>query len=372
MKILVANWLDRENPQAGGAEEHLHQIFGRLVARGHDVTLLCSGWKGCRQRTVLDGIQVHRSGARYTFSLTGPRYFKRNLARNDFDVVVEDLNKVPLFTPYWTDAPVVPLVHHLFGTTAFQEASFPLAAATWLLERTIPQVFKGMPSIAVSESTKADLIGRGLKTDIEVITNGIDLEKYFPAPPAQKAADPTLLYLGRVKKYKGIDLLLRAVARLEEEGLRLRFKVAGTGDARASLEALAVGLNIQDRVDFLGFVDEETKLELLRTSWVHGLTSPKEGWGIANLEAAGCGTPAVSSDSPGLRESVVHERTGLLVPHGDIGALAEALGRLVREPGLRAEMGRAARAFAESFSWDASTEATERFLTRVVGNSQPG
>ena len=159
MKILVANWLDRENPQAGGAEEHLHQIFGRLVARGHDVTLLCSGWKGCRQRTVLDGIQVHRSGARYTFSLTGPRYFKRHLARNDFDVVVEDLNKVPLFTPYWTDAPVVPLVHHLFGTTAFQEASFPLAAATWLLERTIPQVFKGMPSIAVSESTKADLIG---------------------------------------------------------------------------------------------------------------------------------------------------------------------------------------------------------------------
>ena len=62
MKILVLNWLDRENPQAGGAEVHLHEIFGRLVAWGHSVTLLCSGWPGSAPGVELDGIEVHRVG----------------------------------------------------------------------------------------------------------------------------------------------------------------------------------------------------------------------------------------------------------------------------------------------------------------------
>ena len=162
MRILVVNWLDRQNPQAGGAEAHLHETFGRLARRGHEITLLASGWKGCDPRAELDGIGVHRTGARYTFSLAAPRYFRRALGDTPFDVVVEDLNKVPLFTRYWTSAPVVALVHHLFGTTAFQEASFPLAAATWLLERPIPFVFRTAPMIAVSASTREDLGRRGL------------------------------------------------------------------------------------------------------------------------------------------------------------------------------------------------------------------
>jgi glycosyltransferase involved in cell wall biosynthesis len=372
MKILVLNWLDRENPQAGGAEEHLHQIFGRLVKRGHEVTLLCSGWPGCEPTTELDGIRVHRSGARYTFSLTAPRFYRRRLRHEGFDVVVEDLNKVPLFSPYWTDAAVVPLVHHLFGTTAFQEASFPIAAATWLLERPIPRVFSGRPTISVSQSTKDDLVGRGLKSEIEVITNGITLEEYTTPNPPPRTPTPTLLFLGRVKKYKRVDLLLRAVARLAAEGIRLDFRVAGSGDGSEAYERLTAELGIEDRVEFLGFVDDATKLELYRTSWLHALTSPKEGWGIANLEAAACGTPTIASDSAGLRESVVHGRTGLLVPHGDVDAITEALKTLIRDDVTRTQMGEEARAFAQSFSWDSSAEATERFLTRVVDASRPG
>ena len=92
MRILVVNWLDRENPQAGGAEEHLHQIFGRLAEEGHQVTALVSGWPGCMGRTHLDGIEVHRTGSRYTFPVFAPKYYRRHLVGCDFDVVVEDLN----------------------------------------------------------------------------------------------------------------------------------------------------------------------------------------------------------------------------------------------------------------------------------------
>jgi glycosyltransferase involved in cell wall biosynthesis len=369
LRILVVNWLDRENPQSGGAEEHLHAIFGRLAGRGHRVTALVSGWGGCTPRAELDGIEVHRTGRRYTFSLAAPGYYRRHLRDQGFDVVVEDLNKVPLFTPYWVRAPVVLLAHHLFGTTAFQASAFPVAAATWLLERPVPWVFGHHPIVAVSESTRDDLVARGLRGDlIEVIPNGIELDRYTP-DASVKAERPTLLVLGRLKKYKRVDLVLRAVARLAEGGLDVRLRVGGTGDQAEALEALAKRLGIGDHVTFAGFVSEERKLELLRSAWVHVLTSSKEGWGITNLEAAACGTPTVASDAPGLRESVLHGETGFLVPHGDVEELAAALRRLLEDADLRSRMSVAARSFAARFSWEASAEAFERLLRRVVADS---
>jgi glycosyltransferase involved in cell wall biosynthesis len=373
LRILVVNWLDRENPQAGGAEAHLHETFGRLTQRGHEVTLLASGWKGCEAHAELDGIEVHRAGARYTFSLAAPRYFRRRLRKRHFDVVVEDLNKVPLFTRYWTHGPVVALVHHLFGMTAFEEAWFPLAAATWLLERPIPFVFRSAPTIAVSASTREDLGRRGLDGErIEVIPNGIDLALYTPGPASMRTSEPSLLFLGRVKKYKRVDLLIRAVVLLESEGLSVTLRVAGSGDDRPRLERIALKLGISDRVHFLGFVDEAQKLELFRTSWLHALTSANEGWGISIMEASACGTPSIASDAPGLRESVVDGETGLLVPHGDVRALADSIASLLKDQRRRESMGRQARRFAEGFSWDESADRVEAFLHRVVAGSALG
>ena len=372
LRILVVNWQDRENPQGGGAETHLHEIFGRLAARGHRVTLLASGWRGAPPRVELDGIRVHRTGGRYTFSLAAPWYFRRHLARKAWDVVVEDLNKVPLFTPFWTGAPVALLVHHLFGATAFHEATFPVAAATWLLERPIPRVFAETPTVAVSESTRQDLARRGMDpARIEVIPNGMDLSALEPAP-GLRYGEPTVVYLGRLKRYKGVDLILQAVARLRSQGVPVRFLVGGRGDHEPALRALAEQLRLGEAVRFLGFVSEEQKKEMFQRSWVHALTSPKEGWGIANLEAAACGTATVASDAPGLRDSVVDSVTGILVPHGDVGALAGALGRILGDEELRDRLGRQARTFAERFSWDASAGAMGAFLSRVVRTSRDG
>lgn len=357
------NWLDRENPRAGGAEIHLHEVFGRLAGRGHRVTLLCSGFRDGARRTVLDGIRVHRTGGRHTFGLTAPLYYRRVLGSDDFDVVVEDLNKVPVFAPFWVSAPVVLLVHHLFGPAAFQEASIPFAAATWLLERPVPLVFRDVPTVAVSESTARDLVERGISPErIEVIPNGIDPERYRPDPGVSEYPRPTVLYLGRLKRYKRVDLVLRAMALLRDRGVDCRLLVAGQGDHRQTLEALRTRLELEDRVDFLGYVSEERKIELLRRSWVHALTSTKEGWGISNLEAAACATPTVASDTPGLRDSVRDGETGYLVPHGDVDALADRLGHVLRNEDARKELGRGARRFAEGFSWESIAARWEAFL----------
>ena len=377
MKILVLNWQDLANPQSGGAEIHLHEIFGRLASRGHEVTLLCSGWSGARSRAESTGLQIHRTGRRNTFSLAAPAYYRRNLAGEAWDVVVEDLNKVPLFTPFWVGRPVVLLVHHLFGATAFREASAPFAAATWLLERPIPAVYRRLPAQAVSESTADDLVARGLhRDDIRVIHNGVDLRFFSPDPRGERFAEPTFLYVGRLKRYKRIDLVLDALALLRERGVHARLRIAGRGDEEGRLRAQVERLGLADRVAFEGFVTEDRKRELLRQSWGAVLASPKEGWGITNIEAAACGTPAVAADSPGLRESVVHGRTGLLVPYGSVAGLADALASLAADPARVAALGTAARAFAEGFSWDHAADLTEEHLCEVaevkLARSAPG
>ena len=367
MRILVVNWQDGANPRAGGAEIHLHEVFGRLARWGHDVTVLVSGWKGATQVDEADGMEIHRVGSRHSFPLHARRYYRRVLAARGFDVIVEDLNKVPLFTPGWGGTPVVPLVHHLFGRTAFREANPVLAAATVLLELPLPRVFRDHTTIAVSESTRGDLVDRGFRRErIVVIPNGVDAERFRPEPGLEPFPDPTILYMGRLQRYKRVDLILRALAVLRDRGVDARLLVAGKGSHQGALEELAGRLRLGERAHFLGFVPDDRKVELLQRAWVHCLTSPKEGWGIVNLEAAAAGTPTVASDAPGLRDSVRHGETGLLVPHGNVEALADGLQRLLTDGGLRQELARGARAFAGEFGWDASARGVEAVLVRTA------
>ncbi len=366
MKLLVVNWQDRLNPQGGGAEIHIHETFGRLAERGHEVSLLVSGFRGAPQRDRVDGMEVHRVGGRHTFNAVAPGFYRRHLAAERFDVVVEALNKVPLFSPLWAGRPTVLLVHHLFGTTAFREASFPVAAATWLLERPIGPVYRRSPAQAISRSTADDMVARGLPGDaIRVIYPGVEIGFYTPDPAVPRLPEPTFLYLGRLRRYKGIHFVLRAVATLRDRGTHVRLLVGGKGDYEPELRRLSVELRLDDRVEFLGFVSEERKRELFRTVWANVFPSPKEGWGITNLEAAGCATPTIASDSPGLRESVMHGRTGVLVRHGDIGALAEAIGGLAGNAAVVERLGAGALEFAQRFTWTRTAEETEGHLAGV-------
>ena len=370
LRILVVNWQDRLNPRGGGAEIHLHEVFGRLAARGHEVHLLCSGWEGASPRDRLDGIHVHRVGRRYTFSLHARRYFRRHLAALDFDILVEDLNKVPLFTASWGPVPVLVIVHHLFGTTAFDGAPFPLAAATWLLERPIPIRYRDVPMIAVSESTRDDLVARGISADlIDVVPNGVDITLYHPDPLVPRYPTPTILFLGRLKRYKGVDFLLRAIAKLHAEGESTRLLIGGRGDDLDRLRALSRELDLDEHVEFLGFVSEEQKLELFRRAWVHALPSAKEGWGIAVIEAGACGTPSVASDVPGLRESVRNDETGVLVTHGDIEALAGAIRQMCGDETFLDRLGRAATDYARGFTWEAAADRIEEILRKRVADA---
>lgn len=372
MNLLVVNWQDLRNPHAGGAEIHLFELFRRLADRGHRVRLVCSGFPGGDALEMVDGIEVHRSGGRHSFTLAAPWAIRRALAAERPDVVIDDVNKLPLCVPALTDRPVYAIVPHLFGTTAFQEAPWPMAATVWCLERFIPACYRRAWFHAISESTRDDLVARGIRRErIAVVHPGVDAMHYTPLAGGTRHDPPRLVYLGRLKRYKGIEYLLRALALALVEVPALTLDVAGTGDDRGRLDSLARSLGIAHAVRFLGFVDESTKLLLLRRAVANVFPSPKEGWGITVMEAAACGTPSIASDAPGLRDSVRDGLTGLLVPHGDPAALSHAIVRVARGPALVERLGAAARQHALEHSWDAATDRVEAHLRDLAAGMIP-
>jgi glycosyltransferase involved in cell wall biosynthesis len=367
VRILLVNWQDRENPQAGGAEIHLFELFRRLAAWGHEVRLVCSGWPRAEPRVTIDGIEVERHGDRHSFALVGRCAVRRAAKVFRPHVLVEDVNKLPLYTAGLTTAPVSTIVPHLFGTTAFQEAPWPMAAIVVASEWLIPRRYRRAHFHAISESTRDDLVARGVpESRITVIHPGIDADHYRPAPALDRTRPPSFLYVGRLRRYKGVDVAIRALELARRRRADLMLDIAGTGEDRPRLEEIARSLGIAEQVRFHGFVNEDRKIQMLRTTWANVFPSPKEGWGITVMESAACGTPSLASDSPGLRDSVVDGVTGYLVPHGDAPALAARMLELANDPTLVARLGAAGRAHAERWSWDDAARATLTHLERVL------
>jgi glycosyltransferase involved in cell wall biosynthesis len=370
VNVLAVNWQDRDNPHAGGAEIHLFEIFGRLAARGHRIRLVCSGWPDAPVAATIDGVAIERTGGRHSFALRGPGAVRRAIRAERPDIVVEDINKLPLFLAGMTDLPFCAIVPHLFGETAFEEAPWPMAAAVWVAERPLPRAYRRAFFHAISESTRDDLVSRGVAAArVRVIHPGVDAQRYQPAPDGCRTAAPSFLYVGRLKRYKGIGLAIEALARTRARRPDLSLDIAGIGDHREALERLTAARGLTGAVRFHGFVDEATKLGLLQRTWANVFPSPKEGWGITVVEAAACGTPSIASDSPGLRDSVRHGVTGFLVPHGNVDALAERMLELAEAPALVASLGTGARRFAEDLTWERTATHTERHLLDIIAGS---
>ncbi|GBD25935.1 D-inositol 3-phosphate glycosyltransferase [bacterium HR30] len=364
--LLILNERDLGHPWAGGAELHIAEMAKCFARRGYEPTLLCTRYPGAqKQETTTYGLRIVRFGNRLTYYLRLPGVVRREVCRPG-TVILEHLNKIPFCTPLYTRAPVVLVTHHLFGWTAFRQVSAPVAASVVALERLIPWVYRGCPFIAVSPSTRDDLVARGIAPEsIRVIPNGLDHSLYNPEG-ASPAEQPTLLVLGRVEFYKRIDLVLRAAKELLFAVPSLHVVVVGDGRAKAELQRLANELGIGERVTFTGFVSDDVKVEHIRRCHVLVNTSEKEGWGLTVLEANACGLPVVASDVPGLRDAVRHGETGLLVPHGDLPALVQAIRLLLENAALRERLRRGALQWAQQFSWEKAADETLKLVESVA------
>jgi len=366
--LLAVNFRDPAHPEAGGAELHLEQVLLEAVRRGWQVTWLVSGFPGGAPEAEHRGMRIVRRGGWWNFNAVLPGVFAREFTSPAPDLVVEDINKVPCFTPMWTKAPVAVIVPHLFGTTAYREANAAISSYVVALESLIPRVYRRSPFLVISESTRDDLIARGIPRErITVVHCGLDHATYHPDPSVAKAPAPTLLFVGRLRRYKGLDWVMRSFPRVRQRVPAARLQVIGDGPADAELRAAARRLGVADSVEFLGFLPRAEKVKRMQAAWAVLQPSPKEGWGLTVVEAGACGTAVVAADSPGLRDSVRDGETGVLVPYGDDARLADAMTRVLEDGALRTRLESGGIAWAARFDWPKCGALSMDALTAGAG-----
>jgi glycosyltransferase involved in cell wall biosynthesis len=337
-RIVFVAWRDLANRNAGGSELLVDRLAHGLSAQGDQVTLLCGG------ETAERDYEVRRSGGTYSQFLRAPFAFSRHL--RDCDLVVEVCNGMPYLTPLWAKRPVICLVNHVHTELWSLRFPPPVAAAGRLTESVVmPWAHRKNLFVTVSASTFGALTEIGVDADrIRLICNGVE-----PAPPpAPRSAEPLFLALGRLAEYKRIDVLLKLWDRVRSvTGGKL--VIAGDGPERNRLTQLA-----GPDVVFTGRVSEGEKHRLLSSAWILLHPASIEGWGIVVAEAAVRGTPAIGFCVPGLRDSVVHNETGLLVKTE--GEFASAWATLAIDERRRQAMGHAARERALQLHWSVAVE----------------
>jgi len=364
MKILILNWRDAKHPRAGGADFRLQHVYAPLVHQGHRVILYCCAFPGCEPRENIDGIEVHRLGNDFTFSFLCMLKLRGWVKKHQPDVVVEDLNKLPFYSPLVYNGPLVIQMHHLWRSSIFRETSFPMAFFIWASEEMIRFVYRKCRFSVVSESTQKELRAMGVsETNVRVIHNGTDLEAYVPGTVEY---EPFMLWISRLQKYKGPIDAVEVLEKLQSEFPELKLVIIGEGPFRPQLEAFITERGMQDKVTLTGFISEEEKIDLLQRAAVHLQSSYKEGWGLSIIEANACGCPVVANDTTGLCDSVIDDKTGLLYKYCDVDDAASKIRQILTDEPLRGRLVEKGRGWASGFCWERNTLEIIDYLKEII------
>lgn len=336
MKILWLSWKDTAHPQAGGAEVVMHELSKRMVADGHEVTLLTAQYAGSTEHDVIDGVTIIRVGRnRYVHSIAALRYYVKNL-RNSFDIVIEDVNTAAYFSPFFKDsAKQVLFYHQLAREIWFYETPAPLSHLGYHVLEPLATFALGKPkvtTVTISDSTKKDLQRFGFKPErIKVISEGIHIQTAKDISKFKKYSQPTMLSLGAMREMKRTLEQVKAFEIAKKELPTLQMKIAGDASGVYGQKTLAYIAQspYKDDIEYLGRVTDEQKMELMQRCHLIAVTSLKEGWGLIVTEAASQGTPAVVYDVDGLRDSVRNGKTGIVTQPAPIH-LAKGIVQLVQ------------------------------------------
>ncbi len=368
-RILIMNWRDLRHSQAGGAEVYVHELAKRWVRDGNQVTLFCGNDGRCPHNEIIDGVRIVRRGGFHLVYFWAFIYYLSRF-RGRFDLIIDVHNGIPFFTPMYAQEKVYGVMFHVHQRVFFKYLPKPLAWFASVLEnRAMPYIYRNVKFLTISESTKKDMENMDLKgAGIEVVFPGVDLSQMLAG---QKSPEPTVLYLGRLKAYKSVDILIKAFQEIIKTSKNAKLLIAGNGEEELNLKKLVESLRLSASVKFLGKVTEAQKITLMQQAWVFVNPSLMEGWGITTIEASACGTPVVASDVPGLRDSVKNQHTGFLVTYGDVNAFAEKISLLLKDRDLRVEITNNAQEWARNFDWDISSKKFIKNLNLNPANSNP-
>lgn len=366
MKILILNWRCPKHPLAGGAEISLEKNALYWFERGFEITWFASTFNKSKKEEKYKGITIVRKGSHYTvFAWFFLSWIFGKFRDND--IIIDSFHFFPFFTPLFIkNKLIISLINEVAGDVWFDNLPLPLAFIGYRLEPYIIKFYRKIHFITGSLSTAADLQKLGIrKQNIKIINHG-----FTPLPITKKfkkEKKPTLLFLGRLSKDKGIEDALLMLELLIRDNSDITLWIAGKFESdkyEKRLRRLINEFKVKNNCNFFGYVSEEKKAELLQRVWVLVHPSVKEGWGLNVIEANSIGTPAVGYNVAGLRDSIINNKTGLLVDP-DALSLADGIEDLIDDKKSLQLFSQEAKKWAKTFSWEIAGEESFRYINSL-------
>ena len=348
MNLLFINHRDLFHPQAGGAERVIYEVSKRLVKKGINVSWLSEDVGNSLDK--YDDIKLIHVGNKYTIHFLSLRYAKK------YDVVIDSVAHAVPFFSYRVNKKAIALVHHVHQDVV----KYELNPFTALIVRQLEKFVKNYPYIiSVSKTTKEELIKR-FKIDeskITIIYNGIDHEVY---KPGEKSPTPTILWIGRLKRYKNP---LDAIKIFKKLRTKATMFIVGGGEME---EEVKKAISENKNIIYLGKVDERQKIKLYQSAWVLLSTSFIEGWGMTIVEANACGTPVVAYSTGSIPEIVKDGVNGYLVNYKDIDKAAEILDYILEDENIIKYLSKRSYESSLKYDWNITAEQYYKYVWKVA------
>lgn len=371
MRILIFNWRDIKNPSSGGAEILTHELAKYLIKKKNKVILFASKFEGSSDTENIDGVTIIREGFSITpYFLKSVHYmaFKRYKKKFEgrVDLVIDGVHGLPFFTPWYVKEKKVALVCEVAGDLWVKMFGFLFGGLGRIVEIIYLRfIYSSVPFITISNSAKIDLIKNGVREkNITVIPIGVDILDKLPA--IKREVIPTIIFLGRVSKSKGIEDAILVLKKLSAKHA-IRLWVCGRCESYYvdELKELIRNNGLESKISFLGYVTENEKFNLLSRSWILIHPSKTEGWGINVIEANALGVPAVGYNVPGLQDSIQDGQTGLLTKENSIDGLAKTLELLLTDKKLYEKLSQKSINWSKNFTWEKTGEKTWKILKKI-------
>lgn len=349
MRILMFSWKDLKNPGAGGAEVMTWEILKGFVRDGHQVTLFTSRYKlGTPKWEIIDDIQIYRAGGRFGVYPWAIYYYFR-FFRNQCDLVIDQANTLPFFTPIFVKEKKIAFFPQLARQLWFYETRFPISLLGYLLEPVILLFYRGTRIITISNSSKKDLERFGLKKiSLVTVVSDIKLTDGFGEAPEGF----NIGFVGRLVPGKRALHAVEAFALIKKEVPLAKLFLVGRGTEQYQkiIERRIQELNLESDAVIVRNAKDQERDDILNRIHILLVTSVKEGWGLVVVEANSRGTPAIVYNVDGLRDSILDGQTGLICRVNEPKELARLSLKLYQDVALYKKMRRNAWEFSKSFS----------------------
>jgi len=347
-RIHVFAFRDRDDPHAGGSEEHATQVCTHFARAGREVTLHTGRVPDEAPEVERNGFRVVRRGGRVGVFATS--VLDERLGRlGPADGIVEIFHGVPFFAPLWTRTPQVGLVHHVhLGTWDDLLPGLP-GRIGHLIERfAVPAVYRRRALVTAAPSARDEIVEHyGVDPSrITIAPHGI-ADRFSPG--GERAASPLVVAVTRLMPQKGVEELVHALVRMKAAVPDADATIVGDGPHRERFLEVARSLGA-DWIHWAGRVTDDELVEWYRRAWVVASASRREGFGLTLTEAAACGTPTVATRIPGHVDAVDEGRSGLLADSTD--ELGDRLAEVLSDASLRARLERGALDHAARFRWE--------------------